>query len=281
MKIPVVRLLLAFTAHIPTIAFGETTAKQCEALKPIQQLEKERERKVDLFLQAAAPLYGSGKLNVSVDTRTNWDTRLLEGDDLAQAFFGYQVCVMRATQMIDSTEYVALLSAIYGPKTSPSSSPTSGDTLAPKDTEEPPNLEVTIPPDSAQSTSAQANPNARCSIVPGQTLTLRSPMNLFSFDVGDFRVKLLQPNDVDELMEVAKQCGAYEAATTLSTFKADRKEFSWKATPAAYNRLFQHYEMIVRDFAQATQTNCIANVGKLGELPCDQAVRRFAPKAFE
>ena len=291
-SLPVVMAAASLTASHPS--WARSPEKQCAALKPVQQLETERERQVDVFLQAAAPGYGRGKVKVDVDSQRSWEVSLLQGDELARAFYGYQLCILRANGMLEQEDHRTLLQAAYGSGNgSARSTPSGTDPTPPGDASavastpppqlEDPNPTPTPSEDSVVSDAAPLpvdSPDRACPVQADDHIELRSPVNLFSFDIGDSRYKLLNAKGSDEVLQLLEDCGAYEAAAALQTFRTDRAAFGWKASAQAYARMHIQYDQIVNDLATVTQASCSLQVRKEA-VPCRDAMRTVAPKIFE
>ena len=89
-------------------------ARACEGIRPEQSLPVEVERELDTFVRARVIGTGSGEVQVERRVTEENAVRLLEADDLARAWYTFQVCVMREEGAISEVVAAELLRAAFG-----------------------------------------------------------------------------------------------------------------------------------------------------------------------
>lgn len=88
--------------------------RACAELKPAQSLPVERQQAVDTVVQARVAGAGGGSVAVATTTAEQNAVTLLGADDLARAWYVYQLCILRASDTIDARTHDALLRATFG-----------------------------------------------------------------------------------------------------------------------------------------------------------------------
>jgi hypothetical protein len=120
-----VRLLTLVLGAILVLMWGTSQvayagARACEGIRPEQSLPVEVERELDTLVRARVVGAGSGEVQVERRVTEENAVRLLEGDDLARAWYTFQVCVMREEGAISEVVAAELLRAAFGVATPPS-----------------------------------------------------------------------------------------------------------------------------------------------------------------
>lgn len=96
------------------VAHARKPADGCERIKPAQQLSTESSEALDAMIRVGVTGLGRGEGSVESTASVSYDTQLLESDDLARAWYTYQLCVLRETQAITPDMHEALMRKAWG-----------------------------------------------------------------------------------------------------------------------------------------------------------------------
>lgn len=112
-----------FAAALPVFWAGPVWAKKpadgCERIKPAQQLSTETSKAVDTMIEAGMTGLGRAKVDLEAASSATYDTSLLDGDDLAKAWYTYQLCVLKETGAISPTMHEELMRKAWGLEATP------------------------------------------------------------------------------------------------------------------------------------------------------------------
>jgi hypothetical protein len=86
----------------------------CGRIKPEQQLSTESSQALDAMIKVRVVGMGGGEGAVKSESSASYDTSLLEGDDLARAWYTYQLCVLKETGAITPTMHEELMRKAWG-----------------------------------------------------------------------------------------------------------------------------------------------------------------------
>lgn len=98
----------------PRAALAGRSARACAAIRPEQALSTERAVELELALQARVPGFGPAAVEGSRTVTEERAVALLEGDALAQAWFVYQLCALRASGAISESLHDSLMRQTFG-----------------------------------------------------------------------------------------------------------------------------------------------------------------------
>jgi hypothetical protein len=105
--VPALVAALALSAHA-------RDKDACARIKPEQQLSTESSEALDAMIKVRVVGMGGGEGAVKTESSASYDTSLLEGDDLARAWYTYQLCVLKETGAITPTMHEELMRKAWG-----------------------------------------------------------------------------------------------------------------------------------------------------------------------
>ncbi len=117
LSVSAVALLLLSPAH------AARGVDACERIKPAQALPTETSEALDAMLKVRVVGMGGGEGAVSTAASASYDTSLLAGDDLARAWYTYQLCVLKDTGAITASMHEELMRKAWGLETTPTAAP--------------------------------------------------------------------------------------------------------------------------------------------------------------
>lgn len=91
----------------------------CENIKPEQQLETHRQQQIEGMVKVGIVGLGRGEAQLDTDTDVEFDTQLLHEDDLAQAWFIYQLCVLERDGVLSPGLHDTLMRKLFGVEAAP------------------------------------------------------------------------------------------------------------------------------------------------------------------
>lgn len=98
----------------PRPAQAGRAARACAEIRPEQALSTERAVELELALQARVPGFGPAAVEGSRTVTEAHAVALLEGDALAQAWFVYQLCALRASGVLSEALHDSLMRQTFG-----------------------------------------------------------------------------------------------------------------------------------------------------------------------
>lgn len=98
----------------PRPAQAGRAARACAEIRPEQALSTERAVELELALQARVPGFGPAVVEGSRTVTEAHAVALLEGDALAQAWFVYQLCALRASGVLSEALHDSLMRQTFG-----------------------------------------------------------------------------------------------------------------------------------------------------------------------
>lgn len=98
----------------PRTAQAGRAARACAEIRPEQALSTERAVELELALQARVPGFGPAVVEGSRTVTEAHAVALLEGDALAQAWFVYQLCALRASGVLSEALHDSLMRQTFG-----------------------------------------------------------------------------------------------------------------------------------------------------------------------
>ena len=108
-----------------TKAQAKEAESLCEKLKPVQTLSVEEQKNVDAAFNLAVIGWGKGGAEASTEVGSKTEMQVLASDDLARAWFVYQVCIQKEAGIIDEQTAQELVRKLMGLSPAAPAIPTS------------------------------------------------------------------------------------------------------------------------------------------------------------
>ena len=106
--------MLSFFSVLFSMVQAKESESPCDKLKPVQILNVEEQKKVDAAFNLAILGWGKGGGDAVTEAGSKTEIQVLASDDLARAWFIYQVCVQREAGIIDDQTATELVRKLMG-----------------------------------------------------------------------------------------------------------------------------------------------------------------------